>query len=143
MKYLFSLLQFNYFYSLYLLAKQSRAQLDVVTFSIQTHPCDYTLFSFQGLDSNLPMDQRRYINPGNYPDLMELLQTFTTEVDRSKTKLNGLIGQGTVLYHCFAVPIFKECENNSVRIPFIGSREYSESIQLMVRVLNYVNVAWD
>ena len=43
------------------------------------------------------MDQRRYINPGDYRDLMELLQTFTTEVDRSKTKLNGLIGQGTVL----------------------------------------------
>ena len=89
------------------------------------------------------MDQRRYINPGNYPDLLELLQTFTTEVDRSKTTLNGLIGQGTVLYHCLAVPIFKECKNNSVRIPFIGSREYSELIQLMVRVLDYVNVAWD
>ena len=56
-----------------------------------------TLFSFQGSDSNFPMDQRRYINPGDYRDLMELLQTFTTEVDRSKTKLNGLIGQGTVL----------------------------------------------
>ena len=55
------------------------------------------------------MDQRRYINPGNYPDLMELLQTFTTEVDRNKTELNGLIGQGTVLYHCLAMPIFREC----------------------------------
>ena len=54
------------------------------------------------------MDQRRYINPGDYLDLMELLQTFTTEVDRSKTKLKGLIGQGRVLYHCLAVPIFRE-----------------------------------
>jgi len=48
----------------------------------------------RGLDNNLSMDQRRYINPAEYLDLMELLQTFTTEVDRSKTKLNGLIGQG-------------------------------------------------
>ena len=56
------------------------------------------------------MDQRRYINPGDYRDLMELLQTFTTEVDRSKTKLNGLIGQGTVLYHWLALLFLKECQ---------------------------------
>ena len=40
------------------------------------------------------MDQRRYIDPGNYLDLMELLTTFTSEIDRSKTKLEGMIGQG-------------------------------------------------
>ena len=40
------------------------------------------------------MDQRRYIDPGNYLDLMELLSTFTTEIERSKTKLDRLIGQG-------------------------------------------------
>ncbi|XP_067050046.1 ephrin type-B receptor 1-like isoform X2 [Acropora muricata] len=55
---------------------------------------DYMRCLERGSDSNFPMDQRRYINPGDYRDLMELLQTFTTEVDRSKTKLNGLIGQG-------------------------------------------------
>ena len=69
------------------------------------------------------MDQRRYINPAEYLDLMELLQTFTTEVDRSKTKLNGLIGQGIVLYHYLAVPIFKEKHDTYLRIPFIGSMQ--------------------
>ena len=62
------------------------------------------------------MDQRRYINPGDYLDLMELLQTFTTEVDRSKTKLKGLIGQGRVLYHFLAVPIFRECLINKTPV---------------------------
>ena len=62
------------------------------------------------------MDQRRYINPAEYLDLMELLQTFTTEVDRSKTKLNELIGQGILLYHYLAVPIFKECLLNMTPI---------------------------
>ena len=42
------------------------------------------------------MDQRRYIDPGNYLDLMELLSTFTTEIERSKTKLDRLIGQGKI-----------------------------------------------
>ena len=97
MKYLISLYSsFVFLHPLYfkLLAKQSLTQLDVVSFSIETHPCGHTFFSFPGFDSNLPMDQRRYINPENYLDLKELLQTFTTEVDRSNTKLNGLIGQG-------------------------------------------------
>ena len=40
------------------------------------------------------MDQRRYIDPGNYLDLMELLSTFTSEIERSNTKLDKLIGQG-------------------------------------------------
>lgn len=40
------------------------------------------------------MDQRRYIDPGNYLDLMELLSEFTSEIERKKTKLEGLIGQG-------------------------------------------------
>jgi len=40
------------------------------------------------------LDQRRYIDPANYVDLMELLSTLTTEIERSKTKLEGLIGQG-------------------------------------------------
>ena len=40
------------------------------------------------------MDQRRYIDPGNYLDLMELLSTFTSEIERDKTKLEGQIGQG-------------------------------------------------
>ena len=40
------------------------------------------------------VDQRRYIDPGNYLDLLELLSTFTSEIERSKTKLKGLIGQG-------------------------------------------------
>ncbi|CAH3107683.1 unnamed protein product [Porites lobata] len=47
----------------------------------------------QGTDLQA-MDQRRYIDPGNYLDLMELLSTFTTEIERSKTKLDRLIGQG-------------------------------------------------
>ena len=38
------------------------------------------------------MDQRRYIDPGNYLDIMELLSTLTSEIERSKTKLDGLIG---------------------------------------------------
>ncbi|XP_067048824.1 ephrin type-B receptor 1-B-like isoform X1 [Acropora muricata] len=62
--------------------------------SAQRMEKDYMRCLERGLDNNLPMDQRRYINPGDYRDLMELLQTFTTEVDRSKTKLNGMIGQG-------------------------------------------------
>ncbi|XP_074626331.1 ephrin type-B receptor 2-like isoform X3 [Acropora palmata] len=62
--------------------------------SAQRMQKDYMRCLERGLDNNLPMDQRRYINPGDYRDLMELLQTFTTEVDRSKTKLNGMIGQG-------------------------------------------------
>ena len=71
------------------------------------------------------MDQRRYINPADYLDLMELLQTFTTEVDRSKTKLNGLIGQGVILLPCSACfqGIFYK-QNTYLRIPFSGSREY-------------------
>jgi len=40
------------------------------------------------------LDQRRYIDPANYADLMDLLSTFSTEIARSKTKLEGLIGQG-------------------------------------------------
>ena len=40
------------------------------------------------------MDQRRYIDPGNYLDIQELLSTFTSEIDRGKVKLEGLIGQG-------------------------------------------------
>lgn len=47
--------------------------------------------ALQSMDS---MDQRRYIDPGNYLDLLELLSTFTSELERSKTKLEGLIGQG-------------------------------------------------
>ncbi|XP_015775845.1 PREDICTED: ephrin type-B receptor 1-B-like isoform X3 [Acropora digitifera] len=62
--------------------------------SAQSILSDYMRPLEQGFDSNLPMDQRRYINPENYLDLKELLQTFTIEVDRSNTKLNGLIGQG-------------------------------------------------
>ena len=86
-----------------------------------SYPFDYTLFSFQGLDNNLPMDQRRYINPGDYRELMELLQTFTTEVDRSKTKLNAMIGQGTVLYQTCSAS-FK----GTLRIPLSGSKVFSE-----------------
>lgn len=40
------------------------------------------------------LDQRRYIDPANYVDLMELLSTLTAEIERSKTKLEGLVGQG-------------------------------------------------
>jgi len=47
--------------------------------------------ALQSMDS---VDQRRYIDPGNYLDLLELLSTFTSELERSKTKLEGLIGQG-------------------------------------------------
>ena len=57
------------------------------------------------------MDQRRYIDPGNYLDLMELLSTFTTEIERSKTKLDRLIGQGKnfflrILDEIFFVSLF-------------------------------------
>lgn len=40
------------------------------------------------------MNQRQYVDPSNYLDHMELLATFTTEVDRSKVKLEERIGQG-------------------------------------------------
>ena len=40
------------------------------------------------------MNQRQYVDPSNYLDHMELLATFTTEVDRSKVKLEEMIGQG-------------------------------------------------
>ena len=52
------------------------------------------LFKGSTLESMDSMDQRRYIDPGNYLDLLELLSTFTSELERSKTKLEGLIGQG-------------------------------------------------
>ncbi|XP_067050795.1 ephrin type-B receptor 1-B-like isoform X2 [Acropora muricata] len=68
---------------------------------------DYMRPPEQGFDSNLPLDQRRYINPENYLDLKELLQKFTTEVDRSNTKLNGLIGQGE----------FADVYKGSIQIP--------------------------
>ena len=41
------------------------------------------------------MNQRnKYIDPFNYMDLMELISTFTNELDRRNTKLEGMIGQG-------------------------------------------------
>lgn len=52
------------------------------------------LFKGSALQSIDSMDQRRYIDPGNYLDLLELLSTFTSELERSKAKLEGLIGQG-------------------------------------------------
>ena len=52
------------------------------------------------------MDQRRYIDPGNYLDLMELLSTFTTEIERSKTKLDRLIGQGKNFFSAFWMRFF-------------------------------------
>ena len=52
------------------------------------------------------MDQRRYIDPGNYLDLMELLSTFTTEIERSKTKLDRLIGQGKNFFFFILDEIF-------------------------------------
>ena len=54
------------------------------------------LISFKGstLQSLDSVDQGRYIDPGNYLDLLELLSTFTSELERSKTRLEGLIGQG-------------------------------------------------
>lgn len=57
---------------------------------------DYMRTIEQGnaLQSTDSVDQRRYIDPGNYLDLLELLSTFTSEIERSKTKLKGLIGQG-------------------------------------------------
>lgn len=68
------------------------------------------------------MDQRRYIDPGNYLDLMELLSTFTTEIERSKTKLDRLIGQGKNFFFCILDEIFS-CEFVSffVSYPMIGS----------------------
>ena len=48
--------------------------------------------------SDVPMDQRQYIDPGNYLDIKELLSTFTSEIERSKTKLDGLIGQGNYMF---------------------------------------------
>jgi len=47
------------------------------------------------LQTASPMDQRnQYIDPGNYMDLMELISKFTNELNRSDTKLEGVIGQG-------------------------------------------------
>ena len=40
------------------------------------------------------MDQRRYIDPSNYVDLMEIISKFTKELERKDTKLDELIGQG-------------------------------------------------
>ena len=47
------------------------------------------------LQTTNAMGQRsHYIDPGNYLDLMELISTFTNELDRRDTKLEGIIGQG-------------------------------------------------
>ncbi|KAJ7379751.1 Ephrin type-A receptor 5 [Desmophyllum pertusum] len=56
---------------------------------------DYMRSIEQGSElQSMDPDQRRYIDPGNYLDLLELLSTFATELERSQTKLEGLIGQG-------------------------------------------------
>ncbi|KAJ7379744.1 Ephrin type-A receptor 5 [Desmophyllum pertusum] len=54
----------------------------------------FTLRKGSELQPTNLMDQRRYIDPANYLDLMECLSTFTMELNRSDTKLEGLIGQG-------------------------------------------------
>ena len=47
------------------------------------------------LQTTNAMGQRSHnIDPGNYLDLMELMSTFTNELDRRDTKLEGMIGQG-------------------------------------------------
>ncbi|XP_068700593.1 ephrin type-A receptor 5-like isoform X3 [Montipora foliosa] len=62
--------------------------------SPQSTEKDYMRCLEQGVRDNVSMDQRRYIDPGNYLDLMELLATFTTEIERNKIKLDKMIGQG-------------------------------------------------
>ena len=44
--------------------------------------------------TNLMNQRNQYIDPCNYMDLMELISTFTNELDRRDTKLEGMIGQG-------------------------------------------------
>ncbi|XP_068753365.1 ephrin type-A receptor 3-like isoform X3 [Montipora capricornis] len=62
--------------------------------SPQSTEKDYMRCLEKGVRDNVSMDQRRYIDPGNYLDLMELLATFTTEIERNKIKLDKMIGQG-------------------------------------------------
>ena len=41
-----------------------------------------------------PLDQRQYINPDNYVNIMELIAEIATELDRSKVHLEEEIGRG-------------------------------------------------
>ena len=50
------------------------------------------VFSFIGSD----LGQQRYIDPTNYGDLMELLTTLTTEIEKPKIKLQRFVGQGNL-----------------------------------------------
>lgn len=50
------------------------------------------VFSFTGRD----LGQQRYIDPTNYGDLMELLTTLTTEIEKPTIKLQRLVGQGNL-----------------------------------------------
>ena len=50
------------------------------------------VFSFIGSD----LGQQRYIDPTNYSDLMELLTTLTTEIEKPKIKLQRFVGQGNL-----------------------------------------------
>lgn len=48
----------------------------------------------RSIEHGSEMDKRRYIDPTNYGDLMQLLSTFSSEIDRRKIKLEGVVGQG-------------------------------------------------
>ena len=81
------------------------------------------------------MDQRRYIDPGNYLDLMELLSTFTSEIERSKTKLEGQIGQGNchllLLLSFIVVEYFQYTPN--FRCPMGGVSDFRSESRWMER----------
>ncbi len=89
-------------------------------------------------------DQRRYIDPGNYLDLMELITTFTMELDRSDTKLEGVIGQGKCHFCSFGLwtlvslffVIFSLCVSGEFADVYKGTLKSREGKQVVaVKVL--------
>ncbi|XP_073249604.1 ephrin type-A receptor 4-like isoform X5 [Porites lutea] len=48
----------------------------------------------RGTEHGSDLGQQRYIDPTNYSDLMELLTTLTTEIEKPKIKLQRFVGQG-------------------------------------------------
>ena len=86
------------------------------------------LFKGSALQSIDSMDQRRYIDPGNYLDLLELLSTFTSELERSKTKLDRLIGQGKRTMESISNKVKENLSGLFVdRISFVGfSGEFAD-----------------
>ena len=69
--------------------------MQVLWILLKVHVACNIVFKGSELQATDPMNKRnQYIDPCNYMDLMELISTFTNELDRRDTKLEGMIGQG-------------------------------------------------